>query len=171
MNPSRTPVKLVLALVALMVGILLLATGVIGRLNPGPAQPVPFSHHVHATTKQLSCFFCQTYAAKSTNAGMPSVAKCMLCHKVVASNFAPIAKLRGYYDQNQGVPWVRVNQLPDFVHFSHEVHVAKGFDCRECHGNVKEMDRITPAHTFNMDFCVSCHWNNKESTDCILCHY
>ncbi len=139
--------------------------------NPGLEQPVPFSHRVHTTDKQLNCFFCHTYAAKSSNPGMPSVEKCMLCHKVVASNFEPVAKLRGYYGRKEPVPWARVSTLPDFVHFSHQAHVSKGHDCSECHGDVKSMDRIKPVHTIDMNFCVTCHKNNKASVDCYICHY
>jgi transglutaminase/protease-like cytokinesis protein 3 len=40
--------------------------------------------------------FCHPNAAVSSNPGMPSVEKCLLCHNVIASNFQPIAKIKRY---------------------------------------------------------------------------
>lgn len=139
--------------------------------EPTPAQPVPFSHHLHVTTKHLNCFFCHTSPDRSSNAGIPPVEKCLLCHNVIASRFSPIAKLRGYYQRNEPVPWVRVNYLPDFVQFTHESHLARRFDCSVCHGAVSMMDRLAPAHRFDMNFCVTCHWKNKGPDSCFVCHY
>lgn len=169
---SRLPtkVKVVLTMLISIAAILIIAGFVMGRY-PGPAQPVPFSHRIHASTKQIGCFFCHPDASRSSSAGLPSVEKCMLCHKVIASNFRPIAKLRGYYSRNEPVPWVRVTTIPDFVHFSHQCHIAAKHDCSECHGNVRRMDRVTLVNDFSMGFCVDCHWKNKVSVTCFTCHY
>lgn len=166
-----TITRVVLLIVIALVGVLLVALVTIGGFTPGPRQPVPFSHYVHASTKQISCFFCHPYAGTSANAGIPPVEKCMLCHKVIASNFKPIKLLRDYYNRKEPVLWARVDAIPDFVHFSHACHIARGVDCSKCHGNVKGMDRITPVRQFDMNFCVTCHWQTKASADCFICHY
>jgi len=163
--------KLVLTMSAVTMLILLIATGIIGGFNPGPQQPVWFSHHLHANNKHINCFFCHPYAGVSQNPGIPPVEKCMLCHSVIASNFKPIVTLRGYYDRREPIPWVRVAAVPDYVHFSHECHIARGIDCSECHGNIKAMDRVVQVKKFDMNFCVSCHWKYNVSTNCYLCHY
>lgn len=137
----------------------------------GPEQPIPFSHRIHVSTKQLNCFFCHNSAAVSSNAGMPSVEKCLLCHSVIATKWQPIAKITKYYQQEKSIPWVRVNRVPDHVRFNHQAHLAKRIDCSKCHGNVKQMDRISEAHRFNMDFCVKCHWKNNAPSTCYTCHY
>lgn len=142
----------------------------LAALNPGPAQPIPFSHRIHATTKQISCFFCHQYATVSDHPGIPQVEKCLLCHRVIASNFRPIRRILEYKARNQGIPWVRVGVVPDFVFFSHQIHLARRFDCSRCHGNVMAMDRIRQVNVFNMGFCVNCHWANGASTDCYTCH-
>jgi hypothetical protein len=155
----------VVALVAVSAG------AVVEGMYPGPQQPIPFSHYIHVTTKKLNCFFCHQYAATSSNPGMPPTEKCLLCHSVIATNFRPIRKITTYYERGEPIPWVRVYQLPDFVQFSHQPHIAKGFDCSVCHGNVKGMNRIREAYVINMNFCVSCHWKNKASSNCFVCHY
>jgi hypothetical protein len=164
-------VKIILITVVIILAIITATSVVVGQLNPGPAQPISFSHRIHAGTKQINCFFCHPGATVSKNAGIPPVEKCILCHSVIASNFRPIAQVRGYYDRKEPIPWVRVGVVPDFTHFSHQPHLAKGFDCSRCHGNVKSMDRIKQVNTFNMKFCVDCHWQNNFSVSCFTCHY
>ncbi|MDO8683399.1 MAG: cytochrome c3 family protein [Armatimonadota bacterium] len=153
---------------------LLLAMGLglyLQSLRAGPAQPIPFSHNLHVTSKKLNCFFCHPYATESSNAGMPPVEKCLLCHNVIAAQWEPIAKIHKYKRMGKGIPWVRVNKVPDFTHFSHQAHLAREFDCGVCHGNVAEMDRVYQANKFTMGFCVDCHKENNASIDCYTCHY
>ena len=137
----------------------------------GTKQPIPFSHRLHAGARQISCLFCHDGADRSRVAGTPEVSKCLLCHNVIIANFEPIRKLHGYYNRKEPIPWVRVNRLPDYVHFTHEMHLAAGIDCGHCHGNVKAMDRITPSLNLKMGFCVDCHKNLKATVDCYTCHY
>jgi hypothetical protein len=166
---SRGPKLLILA-------VIVIAAGYTARMSadavaPGPDQPIPFSHRVHAGTKQISCFFCHPYAGRSSNPGIPPVEKCLLCHNVIATNFTPIAKIQQYDRKKQGIPWVRVTAVPDFVQFNHQCHIADGVDCGRCHGNVKAMDRINLVHTIDMNFCITCHRQYKASVDCYTCHY
>ena len=163
--------QLVFILTLTALAIILTATMYAERFDPGPAQPIPFSHRIHARNKQISCFFCHPHAWNSSNAGIPPVDKCLLCHNVIATNFAPIRKISTYNARKKGIPWVRVVDLPDHVHFSHQAHIAGGQDCGECHGNVKAMDRVKLAKTIDMNLCITCHKKNKISVDCYLCHY
>lgn len=140
-------------------------------LPPAPSQPIPFSHRFHVSSRKLSCFLCHPSAMRAANAGVPAVEKCMLCHLEIIPNFPPIRKLRGYYFGSKPVPWVRVNRIPDYVHFSHQPHIARGFDCSKCHGNVKAMDRVGQAYRLDMNFCVTCHWRSKGPDSCFTCHY
>ncbi|MBI3948442.1 MAG: cytochrome c3 family protein [Armatimonadetes bacterium] len=157
-----------------MASIVLVVAGVgtyaAARMNPGPAQPIPFSHRLHAGKKDISCFFCHSDADRSSHAGMPAVEKCLLCHQVIIPDFGPIQPLREARLAGKGVPWVRVNVVPDFVYFNHQIHLARGFDCGRCHGDVKQMDRIHKVNRMDMAFCVNCHQQNGASTDCWVCH-
>lgn len=163
-------VKTILIVVLLLLAATFVTKYVSALLDKGPEQPIPFSHRIHVTTKELNCFFCHPTPTISSNAGMPPVEKCLLCHNVIASNFAPIAKIRQYGDRKQGIPWVRVGIVPDFVFFSHQPHLARRFDCGRCHGNVAAMDRIQQVNDFTMGFCVDCHNANGGPNDCYTCH-
>ncbi len=137
----------------------------------GPEQPLPFSHYIHAGERQISCLFCHDTADRSQDAGMPPVAKCLLCHNVVITQFPPIQQLHGYYNRGEAIPWVRVYQKPDYVRFTHQMHLNAGRDCGECHGDVKHMDRIQVAMEIKMGNCINCHHQNNVRVDCTICHY
>lgn len=136
----------------------------------GPRQPIPFSHRVHVQSKKISCYMCHTGAARSSRAGIPPLETCLLCHARIIRTHPYIAKLRRHVAQNQPVIWERVNWVPEFVYFNHAMHVRRGFDCGNCHGEVAQMDRVVKAREFQMGFCVQCHRNFKGSTDCYICH-
>jgi len=141
-----------------------------GPREPGPAQPIPFSHRLHVSARHVNCFMCHPGAVDSPRAGVPPLETCMLCHKHVIVDHPEILKLRRDYDGNQPVQWVRVNDLPDFVYFDHSIHLHRGIDCGRCHGDVSGMDRVEPAFDLNMGFCVQCHRDNNATHDCFACH-
>jgi hypothetical protein len=147
-----------------------LGDGLLFPYQTGPAQPLPFSHRIHAGTRQIDCFFCHDGADRSSVAGIPEVQKCLLCHNVIATGLPPIQELHAYYNRREPVPWVRVNQLPNYVHFNHQMHLVSGVDCSACHGDVKTMDRVISSH-FRMGFCVDCHRKNQAPVNCSNCHY
>jgi hypothetical protein len=136
----------------------------------GPAQPIPFSHRVHAGTKAISCEFCHPYVDRSAFPGMPPVGKCLYCHNHIIAKHPEILKEHRYYDTNTPTPWVKVNYIPEHVFFKHYRHIRKGVDCAECHGDVETMDRL-PRNTFLMGFCIDCHEKRNANLGCWLgCH-
>jgi hypothetical protein len=136
----------------------------------GPAQPISFSHQVHAGVKAIQCPFCHPYVGLSTFPGIPPVEKCLFCHRYVIPEHPEIRKEHRYYDTGTSTPWVKVNYVPEFVFFNHERHIRKEIDCEECHGAVKTMDRL-PRHIFQMGFCVECHRKKGADIGCWLsCH-
>jgi hypothetical protein len=136
----------------------------------GPAQPIAFSHRLHATTKQLSCVFCHAGATRTARSGVPPLETCMLCHQRIIIEHPEIRKLREYYDAGQAVEWVKVGNLPEYAYFTHQMHTRAGVDCGHCHGDVKAMDRVKLAQDFKMGFCIQCHRDYKATTDCLACH-
>lgn len=56
-----------------------------------PAQPVAFSHRLHAGELQVACLYCHYGAERSRHAGIPAASICMNCHRLVT---APLGALR-----------------------------------------------------------------------------
>lgn len=165
----------------LMIGVLLLVIVLGGAYflvttqtqASAPQQPIAFNHEVMVQAG-ISCLFCHTGATKSPVAGIPSVERCMGCHKVIATNSPEIQKVAGYWKRQEPIPWARVNQLPRFVYFSHRVHVVSGkLNCERCHGDVGHMTVAQPVVKMDMGWCLGCHEqqpNAKQLTDCVVCH-
>ena len=107
-----------------------------------PEQPIAFSHKIHAGDNDIPCQYCHTEARRSPSAGVPSVNKCMGCHNEVATESPLIRQVAEYWENKEPIPWIRVHDLPDFVHFTHKRHVQAGVACQTCHGPVETMDKI-----------------------------
>jgi hypothetical protein len=137
----------------------------------GPQQPIDFSHRVHIATDKLDCEYCHSTAHRAALAGIPSVERCMGCHRFVATAHPDVAKLTRYWDARASIQWVRVSMLPRFVRFTHEAHVRAKVLCQECHGPVEQMDRVAPARDLTMGWCLDCHRQRRASVDCLTCHY
>jgi mono/diheme cytochrome c family protein len=165
---------------------------------PGaPRQPILFSHLIHAGSFQIDCQYCHTDARRSEYAGLPSVERCLGCHKVIGAQDNPeIAKIGQFAARGEPIPWVRVFKVPEFTHFPHKPHVRAGVACQSCHGPIEQM-RVVGARTgprllndlanlvglkpapppLTMGWCIDCHrsQNAARSTqaplDCIACHH
>ena len=135
-----------------------------------PEQPIPFSHVIHAGTNHIPCLYCHANAERSTQATVPALNVCMNCHSVVAINKPNIIKLTELYNSGKTIEWNRIHDLPDHAYFSHQNHLARGFQCADCHGPVETMDRVYQFRKLNMGDCVSCHRQNNGPTSCNTCH-
>ena len=56
-----------------------------------PAQPIAFSHRLHAGELQVQCLYCHSGAERSRHAGIPATTVCMNCHRFVS---APLGAVR-----------------------------------------------------------------------------
>lgn len=150
-------------------------------------QPIAYSHMLHAGTLQIDCEYCHSNARRSIHAGVPSTETCMNCHKMIDTTGRPeLDKLKGYWERQEEIPWMKVHDLPDFVYFSHKRHVRAGVACQECHGQVQDVmtvaQRVAPL---NMGWCLECHKTHPsvnenygaqaelrraEMKDCYTCH-
>jgi len=140
--------------------------------NKPPDQPIAFPHNTHAGKLGLKCQYCHQYTEKSMQAGIPTVALCMECHKNAAVDRPEVRKLIKYWEDKQPIPWAKVHTFRKNanVRFSHKRHIKKGIDCETCHGKMEVVVKVRPARNFKMGFCVSCHRANAASTDCWTCH-
>ncbi len=151
--------------------------------SPGPLQPIPFSHALHAGTYQMDCLYCHTGTDRSRVAGVPSVELCMGCHTHVATELEGVKLLKQYWDEKKPIEWVQIHRLPEHVKFRHNRHISAGVACQTCHGPVQEMDKVylvpdtqwwvygLPTKKLEMGWCVKCHRANEASQDCLTCHY
>ncbi len=55
-----------------------------------PAQPIAFSHRLHAGELQVGCLYCHSGAERSRHAGIPAASTCLNCHRYVT---APLGSL------------------------------------------------------------------------------
>lgn len=166
---NRGPIFLSLLCVGAVVAFLFLFYRTPGT-RIGVAQPIPFSHRVHAGVKNIQCEYCHPYAAESLEPGLPPVEKCLHCHKYIIASHPEILKEHHYYDTRTPTPWKKANYLAEHVVFNHQRHIRKELACRECHGQVETMDRIRGKY-FYMQFCIECHREKKANLDCWLaCH-
>jgi hypothetical protein len=174
MTRTRAGFGLALALPVLALAVLLL-TGA-DSAPQGPAQPIAYSHRIHAGQYKIACQYCHYSADKSPWVDIPPVELCMGCHKITAAQRPEIEKLTTYWNQQQPIPWVRVHHLPEHAKFTHKRHVKAGFTCQTCHGPVQEMDVVYQYSTLTMGWCITCHngqneLKKKASVDCLTCHY
>jgi hypothetical protein len=164
--------------------------------EPPSAQPINFPHNVHVQTYKIDCQYCHADARRSEFAGLPSVSRCMGCHKITAADKAEIKKLAEYASKNQPIPWQRINVMPEFVYFPHKAHLRADLRCQTCHGPVETMTtynartgpRLTndllnlvglrPAQPpLTMGWCIDCHRQQNATRgtrapiDCVTCHH
>lgn len=135
-----------------------------------PAQPIAFSHKIHAGKLNIRCMDCHVNADKSRSATPPPMEKCMSCHRSAALGSPEVQKIHASWESKEPVEWVRIHQLPEHVNFTHKRHIKAGVDCASCHGEVKVMDEIRKVRTLSMGWCVSCHTAKGVSIDCLTCH-
>ena len=137
--------------------VLVVAARLSGDRDPGPEQPIPFSHALHAGTYEIACLYCHRQADRSTVAGIPSVRTCLDCHRGLEGPASEQPQLIAAWKSQETIAWRKVYDLPDHVYFSHKRHVRVGVTCQTCHGPVQEMERVRRAGRLNMGWCVACH--------------
>ena len=153
--------------------------------NYQPAQPIAFSHKIHAGDNKIDCNYCHSSARHSKTSGIPSANVCMNCHKYIdgseiknadgslkyegerSPEIAKIYAAIGWdpdavaYKENyeqKPIEWIRIHNLPDLVYFNHAQHVTAGqIECQTCHGAVEEMEEVYQNAELTMGWCIDCH--------------
>ncbi|SHM58135.1 Cytochrome c [Cyclobacterium lianum] len=136
-----------------------------------PAQPIAYSHELHAGEYEIQCQYCHTGVEIGKSANIPSANICMNCHMHIQNvggkeGISPeIAKIYDAVDNNQPIEWVRVHNLPDLAYFNHSQHVAVGgVECQTCHGPIEEMEVVYQHSALTMGWCIDCHRNTEITT-------
>jgi ferredoxin len=156
-----------------LTGLIVIALGVtldqlqrspwVTRQGQRPDQPVPFSHKHHVQGLGLQCQYCHVTVEKSSYAGIPPTKTCMNCHAQIWTNAQLLEPVRTSWATGQSLVWTKVHDLPDFVYFSHEIHVNKGLGCSTCHGRVDQMPLMYAQNTLQMEWCLDCHRNPAKN--------
>jgi ferredoxin len=133
------------------------------RQGQRPDQPVPFSHKHHVQGLGLQCQYCHVTVEKSSYAGIPPTKTCMNCHAQIWTNAQLLQPVRDSWATDKSLVWTKVHDLPDFVYFSHEIHVNKGLGCASCHGRVDQMPLMYEQNTLQMEWCLDCHRNPAKN--------
>lgn len=159
-------------------------------------QPIEFPHNVHVATYKMDCQYCHADARRSDYAGLPSVSRCMGCHKITAADKPEIKKLAEYATKGEPIPWARVFKVPEFTYFPHKPHIRADVKCQTCHGPIETMTTASgttgpqivndllnltgmrPASPpLSMGWCIDCHREQnatrgmKAPLDCVTCHH
>lgn len=156
-----------------LTGLIVIALGVtldqlqrspwVTRQGQRPDQPVPFSHKHHVQGLGLQCQYCHTTVERSSYAGIPPTKTCLNCHAQIWTNAQLLEPVRQSWVTGRSVAWTKVHDLPDFVYFSHEIHVNKGLGCSSCHGRVDQMPLMYAQNTLQMEWCLDCHRNPAKN--------
>lgn len=158
-----------------------------------PAQPIAFSHKLHAGDNKVPCLYCHYGARTSRHAGIPSSSVCMNCHGIMEKATVEIERFKEAAQLDKPVvQWTKVHNLPDFVYFNHSRHVLSGITCVNCHGEIEKMTRVEQTKPLTMGWCLQCHRDHAgiptntleravkrfsetpkppTGTDCASCHY
>jgi hypothetical protein len=133
-----------------------------------PAQPVPYSHKLHAGEMGIDCRYCHNTVEVAAAANVPPTATCMNCHEGLVSATNPggpyhnrVAPLRESFTTGEPVEWIRVHMLPDYAYFNHSAHIAAGVGCVSCHGRIDQMVVVEQYQPLSMGWCLDCHRDPK----------
>jgi hypothetical protein len=146
----------------------------IDPLTPDAVQPIAFPHQNHVLKLGLDCSQCHTGVRTEVYAGLPSINICLGCHGAKNLSENPEEeKIREFAARGEEIQWIRLNQLPPHVYFSHERHVTAGrLACVNCMGEMANLTAPPPRalRDLRMEFCLNCHAQVGQTQDCLMCH-
>jgi hypothetical protein len=128
-----------------------------------PAQPIPYSHKLHAGQMGIDCYYCHSTVYRANFAAVPAQTTCMKCHMQVKKDSPRLALLRQAADTGQPIQWVQIHRLPDYVYFSHQAHLSAGVSCVSCHGRIDQEIEVHQEKPLNMAWCLECHRNPEAN--------
>lgn len=167
---SVRPVYLVALVMIVVAGV----AGVVWSITAPPVtQPIAFNHFLHVEDLGADCTDCHLYAVSGMRATIPNLQTCADCHDEPIGESPQEARLIGYVEAKEPIPWRKVYWVPEHVFFSHRRHTAVAeIACETCHGPIR--DRVAPLSRplvpISMEGCMECHAQSGVTNDCIVCH-
>lgn len=165
--------RIVIVLI-ILVGSTALVYGFVARAQR-VIQPILFNHTLHVNEAGLQCADCHGDAETHMHAGFPAKQVCMDCHDIddEEGSHPEKDKLFAFDEDTREIPWVRVAVTRPDVFFSHRRHVRTAkLDCLVCHVDQPTLSEppSTARLVMSMNECITCHQENKASSDCLACH-
>jgi hypothetical protein len=158
---NLVPLKILLVLGALATGAAAAVwyywTPKYTKVGYQPAQPVPFSHKIHAGQLGLDCRYCHSFVETAAHSNIPTAQVCMNCHSQVQRENPVLEPVRRSFTTGEPVRWVQIHKTPDHAYFNHAVHINRGVSCVSCHGRVDQMDVVYQDQSLAMKWCLDCH--------------
>ncbi|MGK5092840.1 cytochrome c3 family protein [Deltaproteobacteria bacterium TL4] len=160
-------------------------------------QPIVFSHKLHATTSQIPCQYCHSFARRSFSSGVATMGSCVGCHgpnemKLAMPDKPESNKVRDSWARQEYIPWVKIHDLPDYVRFPHKNHVnadatrfredaamncdeqkdPRSLDCKVKKFKMGDVDRCEACHgdVRNMDETKVVDADFAKMGWCLACH-
>lgn len=142
-----------------------------------PAQriPVRFTHGQHLAIPGVTCARCHVDVARSTrvaDGNLPRGATCDGCHgpqhPKPADAPARCELCHTRYENGRVVE--RIVMPTPRLRFNHQLHMARGAMCGDCHRN---MDKVRLATTLQLPReadCLKCHDGAAVTNRCSACH-
>ncbi len=166
MAPRTLTVLLASAFIASLVSL-----GAAWRLpgnNQGyePAQPLAYSHRLHAGDMKIACVYCHSGAERSRFAGIPGTSICMNCHRQVTASRASVEQEQAAAkSENRAVARViapELKKLYDSLALDEKLVPIKGQAARPMSWvrvhNLPEFVRFDhSAHVGSGVACQTCH--------------
>jgi NAD-dependent SIR2 family protein deacetylase len=158
---SRLSILALVGFVAVLGGVVALINVSVYNTNQDTYvdQPIQFSHAHHVGGEGFDCRYCHTSVEESAFANIPPTKTCMNCHSQIWANAPILEPVRASYRDNKPLRWTRGHDLPDFVYFTHSIHVKNGVGCATCHGRVDQMPLVYQKASLQMSWCLDCHRN------------
>lgn len=128
-----------------------------------PAQPVPYSHKLHAGDLGMDCRYCHSNVERAAAANIPPTQTCMNCHTLIKNDSEKLQVVRESWTTGKPIEWIRIHKLPDYAYFNHSAHLRAGVGCESCHGNIAAMEVVEQKQPLSMSWCLDCHRNPAPS--------
>ncbi|MGB0589534.1 MAG: cytochrome c3 family protein [Myxococcota bacterium] len=164
------------------------------EIFPDQTLPFRFSHRIHVA-EDLDCTDCHdsaTTSVRSKDVVLPIEETCFDCHDVNDGMMEPdesdppaactichpgyIPEFPEGFDAFDETHHARVAParivIPEpHLKFNHKVHIDKGFQCTECHGDMADVDLATRENALpTMGKCLECHDGQQAPDECRTCH-
>jgi hypothetical protein len=144
---------LTFVLVLGFIAITLMRSPWLTRQNEFVEQPLQFSHahHVGGVGLDAATAIRQSRSPRSRE----SLRRGRVRTVTATLDECPNSRARqSELPQRRAAQLIRVNDLPDFVFFNHQIHVRQGVGCAVCHGPVDRCRSCTKPQSLQMEWCL-----------------